>query len=214
MENNISNNMPFNSEKQNGEQNRKQNGEQNTNHNIYCVFDSDNESDNKFDNEYDVNLNIESNDKSDSDEYVDLSSNIESKSEDVYQFIIENNKLELRHIGKFTMAPDIIIKQNFGPKSNMSLFSCVYTYNELTTQSDELFFPLVKLVIKNELNVITTCIAIKLIDYVQVDKPINEWDLYWLENKSNLEHIKMCKIEKNINPTNIIEKIIGYSVNN
>lgn len=168
------------------------------------------------DNESDVNSNIDQHteSESDSDEYVDLSSNLESKTEDIYQFVINEHNLEVKHIGKFTKAPDIIIKENFGPESNMNLFSCVYTYSELTTQSDELFFPLVKLIVKNISNIVITCIAIKLTKPVLNEKSINEWDLYWLENKSDLEHIKMCKIEKNINPTNILEKLIGYSVNN
>jgi hypothetical protein len=163
-----------------------------------------------------TNLNTESDieSDSDSDEYIDLSSNIKSESEDIYQFVINQDKLELKHIGKFTKAPDIIIKEKFGPESNMSLYSCVYTLNELTTKSDELFFPLVKLVVQNESNTIITCISIKLTEPVQTDKSIDKWELYWLENKSDLEHIKMCKIEKNINPTNIIEKLVGYSVNN
>ena len=96
----------------------------------------------------------------------------------------------------------------------MSLYSCVYTHGELTIKSDELFFPLVKLIVDSESKVVITCIAIKLTKPIQIDKSIGEWDLYWLENKSDLEHIKMCRIEKNINPTNIIEKLIGYSVNN
>ena len=196
MENNISNNIPFDSE--------KLNDKQDTNHNIYYNFQSDNESD----------TNSETNRDSDSDEYVDLSSNIESASEDIYQFLLNEDKLELKHIGKFTKAPDIIIKEKFGPESNMSLYSCVYTHGELTIKSDELFFPLVKLIVDSESKVVITCIAIKLTKPIQIDKPIEEWELYWLENKSDLEHIKMCKIEKNINPTNIIEKLIGYSVNN
>ncbi len=159
---------------------------------------------------------------SDSDEYVDLSLNINLESESIYQFVINENKLELKHVGRFTKAPDIIIKEKFGPESNMSLYSCVYTLNELTTKSDELFFPLVKLVVQTMSNVIITCISIKLTSSIEPDNLvnnlvsnlINEWELYWLENKSDSEHIKMCKIEKNINPSNIIEKLVGYSVNN
>ena len=186
----------------------------NPNPNLYNNFESDNGSDMNLN----IDGNIDSDSDSDSDEYIDLSYNLESKSEDIYQFVINDDKLELKHIGKFTKAPDIIIKENFGPESNMNLFSCVYTYDELITKSDELFFPLVKLVVKNSSNIIITCIAIKLTKPIVLDNLIEnlieEWDLYWLENKSDLEHIKMCKLEKNINPTNIIEKLIGYSVNN
>ena len=155
---------------------------------------------------------------SDSDEYIDINSNVEINLEDIYQFIINNEKLELNHIGKFSKAPDIIIKENFGKDSNMNLYSCVYTYNELMLESNQLYFPLVKLIIKNKLNVITTSIIIKLNKNIIINNLINniidEWELYWLENKSDLENIKIYKIEKNINSTNIIEKIIEYSINN
>lgn len=205
--NNINNNIPFNSDKQN------------------CIRDSA--------CNLDFDSNFDSNSDSDSDEYIDLSSHISSESQDIYQFIVNDDKLELKHIGKFTKAPDIVIKEKFGPDSNMDLFSCVYTYSEITseseleTDSNELFFPLVKLIVQNKSNVIITCISIKLTKPVQIEKIINnndnknnnyecdyEWELYWLENKSDSEHIKICKIEKNINPLNIIEKLIGYSVHN
>ena len=186
----------------------------------------DNNNDNNIDNNIEINNNIIDKNinevanldldlDSDSDEYIDLSTNLELGLESIYQFIINENKLELKYIGKFTKAPDIIIKEKFGLDSNMSLYSCVYTFDELTkTKSDELFFPLVKLITQNKSNIVITCIAIKLINIIDINKNIEDWELYWLENKSDSEHIKMCKIEKNINSSNIVENLIGYSVNN
>jgi hypothetical protein len=167
-----------------------------------------------------VNVNVDSDSESDWDEYVDLSLKFQSESEDIYQFTVNNDKLELKNVGKFTKTPDIIIKEKFGPESNMNLYSCVYALHELMIETDELFFPLVKLVIESKTNVIITCIAIKLNQHIQIDKlfnnenQIDKWELYWLENKSDSEHIKTLKIEKNIDSTNIIEKLIDFTVNN
>lgn len=171
-------------------------------------------------NNTETNINIDTDTNSDSDDYIDLSSQMELLTNDIYQFIIEEENLHLKHIGKFTTIPDIIIKENFGSESNMNLYSCVYSIDELltNTNSEELFYPLVKLVIKKSTNVIITCIAIKLKKSIEQNNlsntQINDWELYWIENKSDAEHIKMCLIEKNINPSNIIEKLIEYSVNN
>lgn len=195
-----------------------QNLNYNQGHNYYNENNNNNKNINDVANlntNIEIDSNVDSDSDSDSDEYIDLSANLELGSESIYQFVINENKLELKYIGKFTKAPDIIIKEKFGPDSNMSLYSCVYTFDELTkTKSDELFFPLVKLITQKEFNIIITCIAIKLNNIIDINKNIEDWELYWLENKSDLEHIKMCKIEKNINPSNIIEKLIGYSVNN
>jgi len=168
----------------------------------------------------DSNTNEDICNGSDSDEYIDLSSQMESSINDIYQFAINDENLQLVHIGKFTKVPDIIIKENFGQNSNMSLYSCIYSFNEIISNSNssELFFPLVKLVVKNQSNIVITCVAIKLNDLLtQIDSSkinINKWNLYWIENKSDSEHIKMCLIDKNINSSNIIEKLIEYSVNN
>lgn len=42
---------------------------------------------------------------------------------------------------------------------------------------------------------------------------INEWNLFWVQNSNVNEYIKILKLEKNINPTNILEQIIKLSVN-
>ena len=167
---------------------------------------------------FNINNINNSNSDSDSDDYIDLSTNIETNSEHIFQFNLNDNILILKHIGKCTKAPDIIIKENFGPESNMSLYNCVYTHNELILKdSNELFFPLVKLIIGNNIDnqvIITTCIAIKLYQPIVFDKLIDNWDLYWVKNKSNEEYIKTFKLEKNINLSNMVEKIIEFSMIN
>ena len=77
----------------------------------------------------DNNVNLDYN--SDSDEYIDISSKIQDNTEHIFQFQLDNEKLFLKYIGKSSTIPDIIIKENFGQESNMSLYNCIYSYNEL-----------------------------------------------------------------------------------
>lgn len=194
------------------------------------------------------NSNSNSDPDSDSDEYIDLSNYVENDLKHMFQFHLMDEKLSIKHIGKSSDTPDIIIMENFGPESNMSLYNCVYSHDELEiiktdlskdndiilTNEDKhiekedrfgdrledglshlkLFFPIVKLIIKpnQETNVIS-CIAIKLNQEIVYEKEIKEWDLYWIEYSSlNKETFKTKKIEKNINPKNILENLIKLSV--
>jgi len=186
-------------------------------------------SDNNIDNDSDI----------DSDEYVDLSDYVEDNLKHIFQFQINNEKLSLKYIGKSSDTPDIIIMENFGPESNMSLYNCVYSHEELKlikkaeTNHDSkiiiqikrdnvddnldqlrLFFPIIKLVVKESDNTIISSIAIKLEQEIVFDGIINEWSLYWVSNSNNSEYIKTLKLEKNINPTNILEHIIHHSLKN
>jgi len=188
-----------------------------------------------------TNLNLEPD--SDSDEYIDLSVCVEDDLKHIFQFHLSNEKLIIKHIGKSTYTPDIIIMENFGPESNMFLYSCVYSQDELesskkleiSNENEEigitnsnsnfensennledfkLFFPIVKLIIKSSSdNYIITSIAVKLNQQIVLENEIKNWDLYWIENSSlNKEHFKTLKLEKNINPTNILENIIKLSL--
>jgi hypothetical protein len=187
-----------------------------------------------------MNNYSDSNLDSDSDEYVDLSTCVEDNLKHIFQFHLINEKLIIKYIGKSTDTPDIIIMENFGSKSNMSLYNCVYSQDELesiknvesinknkeeiinetnhedidVTKNLKLFFPIVKLVIKNDLeNYIISSIVIKLNQEILYDQEIKEWELYWIENSSlNKEFFKSKKLEKNINPSNILENIIKLTV--
>lgn len=180
---------------------------------------------------------------SDSDEYVDLSEYIEDNLKHIFQFHINNEKLFLKYIGKSSDTPDIIIMENFGPEKNMCLYNCVYSHQELESvkkyetnpenkiiiqsnhvnideNMDEnmeqlrLFFPIIKLVVKESDNTIISSIAIKLEQEIVFDGIINEWSIYWVSNSNKSEYIKTLKLEKNINPTNILEQIIHCSLKN
>lgn len=187
---------------------------------------------NNLSNDVDDVKEVDSSSESDHDEYIDLSSKLTDNSEHIFQFNISNNTLVLKNIGKCNVAPDIIIMENFGPESNLSLYNCVYTYTELIELSknndtseeisnsvngeisncdNELFFPLVKLIGARNNNFDISCIAVKLTQSLVFDIEIGDWELYWVENKHDQEHIKTFKLEKNINPSNIIEKLIELS---
>lgn len=198
------------------------------------------EADNKLEPEQDSIQDSKSNSDSDSDEYVDLSEYIEDNLKHIFQFHINNEKLFLKYIGKSSDTPDIIIMENFGPEKNMCLYNCVYSHDELESikksetnpyddkiiiqvksngQADnleqlKLFFPIIKLVVKESDNTIISSIAIKLEQEIVFNDVINKWSLYWVSNSNKSEYIKTLKLEKNINPTNILEQIIHYSLKN
>lgn len=184
-------------------------------------------------------LDNDSDSDSDSDEYVDLSEYIEDNLKHIFQFHINNEKLSLKYIGKSSDTPDIIIMEKFGPESNMCLYNCVYSHQELEfikkseTNTDNkiiiqanqdnvddnleqlrLFFPIIKLVVKESDNTIISSIAVKLEQEIVFDGEINKWGLFWVSNSNKSEYIKTLKLEKNINPTNILEQIIHHSLKN
>ena len=198
--------------------------------------------------ELNSNINSDSDSDSDSDEYVDLSSKVIDDTEHIFQFHLNNNEVKLKYIGKSSFAPDIIIIENFGPESNMSIYNCVYSHVELESAKEEfesgkeefesgkeelendnnielsnLFFPIIKLVVQNKIKndenqeqlneFIISSIAIKLNQKIEYEKQIELWELYWVQNIQSDNFIKTKKIEKNINSTNIIEKLIEYSLN-
>lgn len=159
-----------------------------------------------------------------SSDYVDLSKFADESSKNIYQFHIDNNKLELKLIGKSSHVPDMIIKENFGPESNLSLYNCVFAQDELESyELDNLFFPLIKLINVNannyqikqdkEFNTVITSLAVKINQELKYGEEILEWDLYFVENDNSDDFIKTCKLDKDINHRNIIEKIIQYSIN-
>jgi hypothetical protein len=205
--------------------------------NLYSETYSDKDKDTDTDTDTDTDL--------DSDEYIDLSSYVENNLKHMFQFHLMDKKLLIKHIGKSSDTPDIIIMENFGSESNMSLYNCIYSHDELESIKNEktnddniilknennlsennsnefednlthlkLFFPIVKLIVKQnpEKNIIS-CIAVKLNQEIVYEKEIVDWDLYWIEFSSyNKETFKSKKIEKNINPKNILENLIKLSI--
>ncbi len=168
-----------------------------------------------------TNTNTDLNSDSDSEEFIDIEDLIKQKGLeqlDIYQLQINFDKLVLKKIGKEHFAPDIIIKENFGPNKNMNLYSCVYTDEELfeNLTCNQIFFPLVKLVINSSSNdIITYSIAVlfnNLHNLEDIDRDnITDFMLYFVYNKKNEERVHTTEIEKNINSDNIIEKLIEHA---
>lgn len=174
-----------------------------------------NNNNNEQDLIYNQNSDLDSNSDS---EYIDLSSLANSDCKNIYQFHLDNTKLVLKLIGKSSYAPDMIIKENFGPKLNLSLLGCVFTWGELESvekKSTELFFPLIKLINRvSEDHIIITSIAVKLNELITQDKEIELWDIYWVQTDNQTDTVVTSQLEKNINSDNILEKIIGFSLFN
>jgi len=104
-------------------------------------YENENDSSLKTNIDYDIkknlNLNLDSDSESDSDEYIDLSSYVGDNLKHMFQFHLIDKKLLIKHIGKSSDTPDIIIMENFGPESNMSLYNCVYSHDELESIKTE-----------------------------------------------------------------------------
>lgn len=137
--------------------------------------------------------------------------------------------------------------ENFGPDSNMSLYNCVYSHEELESvkkneaglelglelgldeksiiqiDPDEqfdnleqlrLFFPIIKLVVKEQENIIISSIAVKIEQEIVYDMEIDEWSLHWVSNSNISDYIQTLKLDKNINPGNILKGIIQHWTKN
>lgn len=210
------------------------NSDNNTNANVNGYLDEFLDS-NNLNNSNDLN---DSNNSDDSDDYVDLADKAKENLKHIFQFHLNNEKLFVKYIGKSSDPPDIIIMENFGPDKNLSLYNCVYSHDELESVNKsvkngvininenenenenmnfdqlELFFPIVKLVVKDKDNITISSIAIKLEQEIVYEKEIDNWSLYWVENLNTSEFIKTLKLKKDINPRNILEKIVHYSLTN
>jgi hypothetical protein len=150
---------------------------------------------------------------SDSDEYINVESIMESLKQNIYQIQLDKEEVFIKKIGVGDSAPDVIIKEDFGLNNELSLYNCVYLENELNTiGNNTYFYPIIKLIdnIKND-KVITSSIAIKFKENLSIDTKINNFDLYFVKNIVSDDFIKVLGLEKDVFSENIIEKIIYYN---
>jgi len=169
-----------------------------------------------------TNNTKQSDNSSDSDEYIDvdeiISRDLNNKL-DIYQIQLYDNNIIIKNIGKENYAPDIIIKENFGPNNSYSLYSCIYTEDELFQISlinNDTFFPIIKLGVKqDEHNITTFSIAVKFNNVSvlkeQVEQEISDFNVFLVYNKKNEEKVHARELDKNINSGNIIETLIELS---
>ena len=155
--------------------------------------------------------NLYSNDQSvESEEYINIEDMINDNKKNIYQIQINFEKIIVKKIGTSTTVPEIIIKEKFGPKKNLSLYNCVYNEDEFkNNKNNELFFPIIKLV-KDEIEYTTYSFVIKFKNEIEFNTVINDFELYLVSNVKNNNLIKNKIIEKNINSDNIIQKIIEF----
>lgn len=165
-----------------------------------------------------LNSDLDSDSDSDLDEkYIDLSDKIDSSTcSNIYQFQINLDRLELKLIGIGSDVPDIIIKEKFGPDLNLYLYSCIFSLDEISKGfANKYFFPLIRLVQIFSNYTKINSFSIQLNQPVQLDSfdPDNNWELFWTEELTNDSIIKTIQIEKTIDVSNIVEKLIEHSFN-
>lgn len=140
----------------------------------------------------------------------------------IYQIQLSLEKIVIKHISQNYVSPDIIIRENFGPESQYNLYSCVYSEDELKNFTNkEIFFPLIKLVEKDSMQNIkkTWSITVKFNIMSKnfkdiIDEELNEFEVFIVSNEKNNQIINYKSINKNIDQHNIIEKLIGFIIEN
>ncbi len=165
-------------------------------------------------------------DSNSEEEYINLEDVIQEQLDgvevkNIYQIQLNLEKLVIKHISQHYVSPDIIIQEDFGSENQYSLYSCVYTEEELEKNNNTMFYPLVKLIEnykKDDTNskIIIYSIAVKF-NYTfslksDLNKDINDFKLFLVANEQNKENVYTKEIEKNINSSNIIEKLLEYVI--
>ena len=169
---------------------------------------------------------------SDSDKYINLEEYVKTQIPDeeiknIYQIQLNDDILIIKKISENYVSPDIIIKENFGPNSEFSLYSCVYMEKELEQNNNQIYYPLIKLVEKitngkeesqesqeSQEQIINYSIGIKFLNPFDLEqnknKEINDFKVFLIANKRNNKNVYTKEIIKDINQFNIIEKLISY----
>jgi len=178
------------------------------------ILNNDIMSDDKYNN---TNLNGDNvsndewSDESDTDTYINLKDILEVQQKNIYQTQINNEKVVIKHIGYGSHIPDIIIKEEFGKNKNLYLYSCVYTNDEIdflkTKIDNDKFLPVVKLIEKMEPEDKVYSMSIKINCLFDYNEPFVDFDTY-LTYSTNSTYVYHIKLDKNINPSNIIEKML------
>jgi hypothetical protein len=157
-------------------------------------------------------------DNSDSEEnYINVEDLIEKSVENIYQLQINNNILIIKHIGSGSNPPDMIIKENFGIQNKMSLYSCLYGETELTelTESNKenanLYIPIVKLI--NQLDNEIYSISVNINQFDIGIQQTEDFDINFTYGQIANPHFNFKKLDKNINPSNIVEIVLENIIN-
>ena len=148
---------------------------------------------------------------SDDEQYIDINDILKAQLKNIYQIQINNESLIIKHIGSGSHVPDIIIKEGFGKNNNLSLYNCVYMETELEFLKTELnnnkFLPIVKLVEKTGTDIKIYSLSVKINSLVNFNELITNFNIY-LTYSLSTDYINQIELDKNINSSNIIEKML------
>lgn len=156
-----------------------------------------------------------SEESSEEETYIDINDLIKEQLKNIYQIQLCNDNLMIKHIGIGTHVPDIIIKESFGKKNNLSLYNCVYLEDETnflkSEQNSNKLLPVIKLIEKLDNHTNIYALSVKIQNFTNYNEYINNFDIYltYTSNKNNFYHVE---ITKNIDHNNIIEKMLGHII--
>jgi hypothetical protein len=143
------------------------------------------------------------------EEFINLDNFINDKEnpKKLFQIQLLNNNFIFKHIGNSnTSPPDMIIKENFGVDNSFNIYSSLYLEDELFDFKDKII-PLIKIT-NNKLNdKYSLCIKYT---FININEIINDYNLFFVYNVNDKVIYELISEEdkKNINPDNIIEKLL------
>ncbi len=138
------------------------------------------------------------------DDYI----NDKEKQKKLYQIQLLNNNIIFKHIGNSnTSPPDMIIKENFGIDNSFNIYSSLYLEEELLDYKNKII-PLIKITNNKLNNKYSLCIKYTFEN--NIDESINDYNLFFVYNAYDKVIYKPISEDdkKNINPDNIIEKLL------
>jgi hypothetical protein len=151
--------------------------------------------------------------------FIDIEEIIEKDNKkNVYQFQLNKEECIIKLIGECCEIPEIIIKENFGIDNKFSIYSYIYNLEEIIHLNLNNYVPIIRLINNKTKEVYSICIKYQLEDNFSKELICKNFDLYFIiiikkDNDTDNEMIKMNKkIDKNIDPNNIIEILFENTI--
>jgi hypothetical protein len=156
-----------------------------------------------------INDNLENSDE----EFINIEHIISTQTKNnVYQIQVTNENILIKLVCTETFIPDVIIKENFGSNNDLSLYSCLFEQNDFNKYNLDILYPLIKLQKKNNSIIKNYAIAVKFKNKIIFDIQSLDFDIFFVSNINDNQNIIVHEIDKNITPTNIIEKLFEYYI--
>jgi hypothetical protein len=132
------------------------------------------------------------------------------KDDEIMQIQINDDELIIKKIGKSKINNDIIICENIGKNKNISLYSIMYSNEELKYYNEiSNLFNIIKLHEKNENENILFNLSVKIKEEIEINKIIKNFDIYFILSVDDKKKEYFKKYDKKINKNNIVETIIS-----